>query len=206
MQLCFICRGCGGVLIRSMTPLSVMRLITVVSSAHLTVDSKPCTNLQSWVTRESPVEHRCGGWWWWSVCVHCWGLVFRKSSIQLQSEVLMPRSPGLVVNLGRMIVVNANLKTTSSIFSAFRVAGLLVTDLDTLLFESGVRASACSTLVLLMPLLWLALGRPVSLLFWIQCCKLQHELHLLIHPWPVSVVWHCQWWCWRSAAQESCRC
>ncbi len=45
------------------------------------------------------------------------GLLVRKSSIQLQREVLMPRSLNFVISLEGMIVLNAELKSMNSILT-----------------------------------------------------------------------------------------
>lgn len=39
----------------------------------------------------------------------CTGLLVTKSSIQLQREVLMPKSPSLLISLEGMMVLNAKL-------------------------------------------------------------------------------------------------
>ena len=53
---------------------------------------------------------------WWSDLTDC-GLLVRKSRIQLQREVLMPRSLSLVISLEGMLVLNAELKSMNSILT-----------------------------------------------------------------------------------------
>ena len=53
---------------------------------------------------------------WFSDLSDC-GLLVRKSSIQLQREVLMPRSLSLVIGLEGIMVLKAELKSMNSILT-----------------------------------------------------------------------------------------
>lgn len=47
----------------------------------------------------------------------CWGLLVRKSMIQLQMELQIQRSTSLVISLEGVTVLNAELKSTNSILA-----------------------------------------------------------------------------------------
>src|SRR4029434_715838 len=107
--------------------LLLMRPITVVSSANFTMVLEPCTAVQSWVKREwrrglstqpcgTPVFRMRVEEVWFSTLTD-WGLLDRKSSIQLQREVLIPRSLSFVISLEGMTVLKAELKSMNSILT-----------------------------------------------------------------------------------------